>query len=440
MTVVGLVFACAVLYGLVFERRALQWILGASVCFTATGALYVGDQTVTPFYLVGGILLAQAIIRRGFGPALSANLSFKPGALPLLGFALWSAAVTIVVPRALSGAVEVLNPRLGIDRSVFAPTALSPTISNLAQLIYIVFGIGLIYWGGSRFRLSPWVAAVGMGLGTVLSSIRYALPTTLQTEVFDNSRNVTYTVGTLNGVERVRGIFSEPSAFGAFSVASLVFFLVASGLVTSYRRLVCIALAIWSLVHVVLSGSGTAVVTGVVIALLLAAKQASGFLLSQQRVSSVKLAAVFLALPFAVLYFPVVYSAIVGVADDKVVSSSYANRTAADDFSYGVLWDTYGLGAGLGSNRPSSFLAAALSAVGIVGTLLLAYAIFSMLRRSFAIRELRPAAWALVALLVSKVVAGPDLSDPVMWLLLASLAGVLWQPSANASYNASGAA
>ena len=58
-----------------------------------------------------------------------------------------------------------------------------------------------------------------------------------------------------------------------------------------------------------------------------------------------------------------------------------------------------------------------------VGTLLLAAAILVLIRRSANDLEYRPVIWALVALLILKIVSGPDLSEPsgVLWMSLGLL-------------------
>ena len=60
---------------------------------------------------------------------------------------------------------------------------------------------------------------------------------------------------------------------------------------------------------------------------------------------------------------------------------------------------------------------------GRCSALLLAAAIVTLIRRSASVLEVRPATWALVALIVLKLVAGPDMSDPsgVFWMSLGLL-------------------
>ena len=65
----------------------------------------------------------------------------------------------------------------------------------------------------------------------------------------------------------------------------------------------------------------------------------------------------------------------------------------------------------MGANRASSFVAGLLSTTGLIGALLFAAAVVTLVRRSSSVREYRPVIWALVTSLVRKAVAGTDLSD-----------------------------
>ena len=104
--------------------------------------------------------------------------------------------------------------------------------------------------------------------------------------------------------------------------------------------------------------------------------------------------------------------------------SSYSDRSAADRYSYHLAWDTLGIGVGVGSNRASSFAATLLSTVGIAGTLLLAVVIWVLVRDAWPVRTVRPVVWALGALLIAKVISGPDLNDTsgILWMSLGVLA------------------
>jgi len=102
---------------------------------------------------------------------------------------------------------------------------------------------------------------------------------------------------------------------------------------------------------------------------------------------------------------------------EKNQTLSYVHRLAADYFALQLTGATYGLGVGLGSNRPSSFATCLLSEVGIIGAILFLIAAIQISRNAqgtdIALR------WSLFGILFCKCLGGPDITDPQMWIMLA---------------------
>jgi len=121
---------------------------------------------------------------------------------------------------------------------------------------------------------------------------------------------------------------------------------------------------------------------------------------------------------------PILVNSVTGVVNAKVGSSSYDDRSNVDSVSYEILFRTFGIGIGLGSHRPSSFLAALLSTTGVLGTLLFAATIVLVIRAGLRNDAYRPVVWGLVALLTTKVIGGPDLADTsgLLWISIGLLA------------------
>jgi hypothetical protein len=120
---------------------------------------------------------------------------------------------------------------------------------------------------------------------------------------------------------------------------------------------------------------------------------------------------------------PIIAKFVETTINQKVSSSSYNDRSFSDATSYDLLLSTFGFGVGLGANRASSFLPGLLSTTGIIGTLLFAAAVVTLLVRGSRVPAYRPVVWALVTLLVVKLVSGPDLSDSsgILWVSLGLL-------------------
>jgi hypothetical protein len=102
-------------------------------------------------------------------------------------------------------------------------------------------------------------------------------------------------------------------------------------------------------------------------------------------------------------------------------------RPATNWHALAVLRDTFGLGAGLGSNRASSYLASLVSNTGVIGGLAfliaLAHLMVTLLKRLTIAKIDTRAVFllgALVAGTLSVVIAIPDQNWPVYWVLIIS--------------------
>lgn len=427
ITIVGAVFSLFIVVFATVRRDLLPWLLSAAMPFTATASFIVAGQSIVAYYVVALVIIVLGVVGVTLRGLLALDLSSKPGLLVMVAFGTWAVVITVVGPIIFSG-LAVLNPRDGIDQGIRDPATLSPQISNFAQATYLIIGIATVIVVGGVRNLSPRLPALGFAMGTVLSSLKLMLPPELQRSLFDNSTNVAYTAGTFNGIERMRGIFSEPAALGGFSTASMVFFLLTASSLRGSPRTLCLAMSAWAFTNTVLSFSGGAVVSGLAILAVLFIVAIRKYVAGRSSVSGTGLFASLMIIPFGILFGPLAYGFVTLIQDDKTGSSSFANRSAADSFSMVLSTQSFGLGVGLGSNRPSSFFAMLLSCTGVLGT-----ALFLLAVSAIVIGALRagvmysPSVWALFALLIGKVVSGPDLSDPLMWLLIAVCANASWR-------------
>ena len=88
-----------------------------------------------------------------------------------------------------------------------------------------------------------------------------------------------------------------------------------------------------------------------------------------------------------------------------------------------TLWNTFGLGAGLGSNRTSSLAFLLLGAIGLAGTLLFAVTVTVCIYRGWRYPPTRAGAAGIAAFIVAAVISFPDFANPVMWTLIAFVFG-----------------
>ena len=425
VTVMGQVFLLAMAYCVAFRRTAIPWVLSASMPFVASASVISAGNGVTPFFMLLLITFAIPVLawitRSGV-----ASLGREPGRRTLLLFGLWTTALSLLGPIYFAG-ILVLDPRSGIDDEVQFPSLLTFNVSNFAQVVYLLLALSMVIYVGRLPDVSPQLVSVGFAIGTVLSTLRLVLPQGLARELLDTSPSIRYINTTPDGQERLRGVFSEPSALATFSITALVFFALSTSRLTGKQRGFSVVMAGWCLVNLGLSGSGTALVGGLIVTALLISQGLSRFFSGRTAWSSPAVFASFVLVPVLIVVLPLLYGSANGAIGDKVQSTSYVARSSADLFSLDLFVRTLGIGVGLGSHRPSSYLAMLLACTGLIGTVLFFLSLVRLVHGAYRLPDFQPSAWALVALVVTKCVAGPDMSEQPMWMLVAVCANAAWR-------------
>lgn len=423
MTTLTLIAVAVVAYGLWKPHRyATALALGGAT--PAGAALVAGSTAVPTFYFVALgallVLFVQLVHRSRTRRRLEHPVT--PGTTPLLLLAVWAVVVTVAAPLLFDG--MTVYAAGGVPNQLRAG---SLTSSNQAQIVYAVLSVAVVVLLARGAGARTQVVGLAAGLTMVLSLWAYAgknLGVPFPTGFFDNSPAFAYIDGAPGGVIRFRGIFSEPAGLAVACLVTIAYMTARLPQVRGLRRVgVGVVLAI-----AVFLGSISTSTTFIVSIALLVAMAVGVWLVEvviarrELTLSGVSGAAAALAvLPFVV---PLVLAFLTGEVSAKVGTSSYRDRSSADGDSYRIVLDTFGFGVGLGSNRPSSFLAAMLSTVGLIGTVLFVAAVVVLVRRTWTLRGYRPVVWALAAALLTKLISGPDLNDTsgLMWLCLGVLA------------------
>ncbi|WFG44919.1 hypothetical protein [Pseudonocardia alni] len=422
MTTLTLLTLAIIAYG-VLRRDGYPRALALGGATPAGAALVVGSVAVPTFYAVAlGAAVAVVLGVVGGGPfRRTPRRPLPPGVGLLVLFASWGVLVTLLAPLLFDGQPVVLPSGPGAQIQAGALTS-----SNIAQTIYLVVGICVVVLIARSRSAGPELVGLAAGLVVVLSLWRYGnveagLP--FPEKVFDNAPFFHYIETAPGGVQRFRGVLSEPSALAGSCLVAICYLVPRSAQIGGWRRWAALMLATAAGYLGVISTSTGFLVAAVVVMMVAIATFLLGFLARRTSVSGVATVVAAGMVVLALWLVPIVAGFVEAEVGDKVGSASYDERSGADLASYDTFLDTFGLGVGLGANRASSFLAGLLSTVGIVGALLLVGAIAELVRRSWPVREYRPVVWALVALLTLKVIAGPDLSDPsgVFWIALGLL-------------------
>lgn len=425
MSVLTFITAAVVVYGLLGRHgygRALA--LGGS---TAAGsAIALGGTAVPTFYAVA-IGAAAGLGVRLLGDARAParpQQHLPPGSAMLLLFLVWSSFVTLVAPLLFDGLITVTPSSTPLIAGVV-------TSSNVAQIGYLFLGLCVVIYLARSTKSGPELIGLSVGTGIVLSAWRYlnqlvGIP--FPEGVFDNSPSFAYIETAAGGIARFRGIFSEPSSLAGACLIATAYMLPRAARTSGWRRAGALVVAAVSVYLGIVSTSATFVVAGLVTAVIAGLAAVIGFLSRRTSLSRLLSLVGCAAVIVAIWALPTIFAFVGQTVNDKVSSSSYTERSSANTDALNIFLDTYGFGVGLGSARASSFLPTLLCATGALGTLFLAASLTTLIYRSSALREYRPVLWALVALLVVKIAAGPDLSDStgIFWMSLGLLSqGVL---------------
>ncbi|TDN44021.1 hypothetical protein EDF64_106195 [Curtobacterium flaccumfaciens] len=413
MTVLGSLALVVALVGVM--RRDPRWIavaLGFGAGIPASAGVSLGGFSAPVFTCVALVAgCAWSLDRTRVANSAAVTL--------LVAFVVWSIAVTGLGPWAFRG-IPVLLPRLGIDHQVGAASQLAYSISNLAQVLYLVAALAAVLFlvrSGLATR-ALWIAA---WTGTALSAFRGALRAVgvdVLSPVFDTLQ-ISYSSA---GDTRLRGVFSEPSELAAFSLAVAALAITTALTSTGRHRAGALVLAGLATVDLLASASGTAVAASAIVVLAMVVVLVLRYVGTGGRgtpwlvLGTIGVAVAVLAAGDRLL------DPVLGIIEAKVGSQSFDSRTAADAIGLGVLRDTLGFGAGLGSNRSSSFAVSLLATVGLPGVILFGAVIAVLVVVAFRNRSTVPALVGLLALLVAKSIATPDLSTPLLWVSMAACA------------------
>jgi hypothetical protein len=384
---------------------------------------------ISPYYFTAILLtlslLAQLLTKRPLylSPATRVFLFF-------LGcFALIAVTSALTLPRFFAD-LPVYSPRLGIDGQVGNLTPLSWSFSNLGQALYLSLNIGVVLSIFTKKSISP-DSSIFLWLGLGLFFIFFALQ--IGTRFFGLPypadilySNPIYYQGYEQvlpglGLPRLNATFSEPSNAGSYLGAMLAFILTLA-FQTRRKRYWLASLCVMIALLLTTSSSGY-LVLGVVGAVALGLPLLK-FLLKQSLSkkllgtwASIVFACLVAVIPVTIAVFPILDEVILS----KPQSNSFINRISSDLDALTILVQTYGLGAGLGSNRPSSFLTYLLSNIGWLATGCFFVALWVLFYTTWT-KQNAPAqavVAALSAYLVAKLIAAPDLADSLLWVLMA---------------------
>jgi hypothetical protein len=437
MTLLGIFFIPAVLVCFLWRPFYLLPLLLVASVFEAgsvfNGAIGEFEYGVSPFCLTE-IFIVLRLLMLALGPAKLVKLlpqvnPMRAVAWLLLGFWLWCFFSAFVMPHLFAG-TSVSVPRGGNDEE-FAPLRWS--LSNLAQAGYLTLNVGTVVYALHMVRTHRQSEQILRALyGAVLIVVVIGFAQFLASlagwdfpyEVFNS--NPVYGKGFDQDIEtfrRINSTFNEPSNAGSYLAA------ITCGLLASFLRgtrgvgWYLVLLGVMAALFLTTSTTGFAALALGVCVLLVYFNPFRGH--KDARKSSalgwVLILGVFGVVGCVLLFSPDLLRAVLSTTVEKGESFSFWVRLANEIHSMQLTAQTYGLGVGLGSNRSSGLIPTMLSTVGLIGTALFT-AIIYKISQSFpgrtASSSLQMGFWALLTMIISQVVAVPDINRPALWALL----------------------
>jgi hypothetical protein len=395
---------------------------------------------ISPYFFVATLVA----IRFAF-TWIKGSLSFKRGDValeitgPLLMLATWGVVSAIFLPFLFAG-VHVDTPRLGMDP--VSTTPLEWSMSNAAQAGYLLLNSAfLIYvlWQSNEAkrieRLSwafVWAGAIASAVGAYqLAAHVLGLP--FPAEIFNSNAGWQQLVSQrVAGAWRVSATFNEPSSAGIFFAAWTAYLLF---LVRDQRSATGVLwFLFWcGIVMLLLTTSTTGYVTAsVLIGLVgfteLRSLAGKGYLSGKLMLTFAAIVVVVVAFAFLMPDFKQLIADIIWY---KGQSHSGQERASTILVALDVTMESWGLGVGLGSNRPSGMLFYILSNIGLPGSILIVYLLFATRRvvtRALSMPVaagvyVRSATWASAMYCVAMCVSGADISSPHLWILWSMVLG-----------------
>ncbi len=354
---------------------------------------------------------------------------------PLLILTVWAIVSAFLLPWLFAG-VGVDIPREGMDSPHTSP--LQWSMSNAAQAVYAtldaIFVIYLLWGARARGYFESLIKAfvVGGVIAAAIGAYQYAAHYTglaYPADFFNSNPGWRQLMSQqMSGVWRISATFIEPSTAGAFFAvwSTLLLFLAASG-----SGAWAWPLFVTGVIMVLLTTSTTGYLIGALVIALFLWKEFARVFISG-RISGRGLFSLLLiagAFAGAALFIPDFGQLIAKILWHKADSQSGRDRATTMWEALQITSETYGMGAGLGSNRPSGMVFYIASNLGLPGLMLFALLIWAIYRTlRTAIRAspslsrargyLGAAGWATAIALAAMATTGGDMTGPQLWICL----------------------
>lgn len=412
VTFLGYIFVPLGVSFWIFKPRWLLPLAVVAAVFQAGSVLNIGEVGLPPYYFVSILIFLRLIHAWLFNPKFKIRIPRSSFLFPLLAFWIWATISAFVMP-AIFGGTPVLVPSTDIQNFDVPVTPLHFSSSNVVQVVWLTLNVGTVifaaWFGDWRQVRKGFTLAVAIAIGVTL--LQFAL--SLRGHEFPEwifQSNPGQHQAILGEYERPNGLFSEPSFAGVFFTA------LSAGALARFFRGGSLWLFVASMICTLLVRSSASLAALAVCSVFLCVanfptRKLKHLNLSVARKRYAILAVLTLAGFAAAATVPSISDALAASTLDKTQTASFFSRIASDLAGVATIFDTYGLGVGIGSIRTSSFLVTLLATTG-VGALLFAWFVFRLLKstQDSALR------WMFLGALLTEVAGVPDLSLSLLWM------------------------
>jgi hypothetical protein len=420
----------------------LAMLFGAAAAFQLPS---LGGNSIQPSHLMLFFVLISVCLRPRVLDAALKSIAYPSTGFWFAAYIIFSIISAFFLPRIFAGATLVYSSARDASSTMSTVASpLQPGSSNFTLSVYmfgdlICFAIvaGLARLGQARFVAQALIATAAACFGFAIIDIVGFF--TNQSQLLDIIRNANYTMHTgetIGGFKRIVGSFPEASTYGAVALAFFSFTLLLWLERFPGRWAGATALCLGA--TVLFCTSTAAYVAGLLIVSLVILFSLKQLVSGRAGASHASfLIMTLLLVPCTIvglMLVPDAWAALTDLANatfaDKLDSQSGEERTAWNTLALISFIDTGTFGAGLGTVRTSSFLAALLSNLGILGTLLFALFLYKLLSAASASayqdRQQNiigvAALFASISQIISATIAGSSTDLGLLFSITAGLA------------------
>jgi hypothetical protein len=415
-------------------QKELLPVVMFTAIFQAASIVNIGiggaELGIGPSMFVLLMAVGQQLLNKKPSALRADQRPLRSSTLLLFAFTAYATITALINPFLFRG-VLVNNAKFGLNAQ---PLEFRP--GCISQVIYLLLFVLLYFTSGYRTSGRTMEKALNWYVGgAVLAAfisiyqflcLKTGLP--FPKEIFHSNPGYAIFEGyDMGGFARMNSTFTEASAAAEAFVAALALVLwrIVSGTVSIRNLLISVVLFIGLFLTVSTSGYLCIAVVATICAV--------GYFRRTPGSPESRAAKVLLAIPvmLAVVALIVTPSAQEAASDlvhmvilDKKSSSSYKDRTQANDDALSTAAETHWIGAGYGVCRGSSLIPTTLGNTGIPGFLLLALFLLTLylpLFKKGGVRSTQHGAilLALTSVMVDLLLAGPEMTAPVVWVLFA---------------------